>query len=440
MQCSALLILLRQYRDLRARYAFPMPPRVLHLSTYDSNGGAARAAYTLHKAMVTEGINSVMLVGSKATADPTVRQVNSTRFRAARLADQQLWRLQRSAIETWRSPARFSAVSAQEINKSGADIVHLHWVTDGFLSIEELGRIRKPLVWSMYDMWPFTGTEHYSPDRPDARWRSGFTAKNRARGDGGWDLERWAFKRKLRHWGRHGSIHMVPASTWLADATETSALMNDWPVTRIPHLVDTDVFTPIDAKEARSSLGLPQAPTVTFLASAGIDDERKGWDLLEKALPHVLPSHPNLQVVVVGPPPQLDRKQRAEQLAAVPIHWYGFASNNLELRLLYAAGDVTAVPSREDNMPLTAMEAQSCGRPVVGFHVGGLPDVVDSGTTGVLAPALDVTALADGLCQAISAEQSSETFGISARQRALSTWSQKVVVDQYLELYRGTLM
>lgn len=417
-----------------------MPIRVLHLSTYDSNGGAARAAYSLHRAILDEGIDSTMVVGAKATSDPTVRAVNSARFRAARLADRQLCRLQQSPTKTWRSPARFSGLSAQEINNSNADIVHLHWVTDGFLSIEEIGKVRKPLVWSMYDMWPLTGTEHYASDTPKARWRVGFTTSSRPKSSGGLDLERWAFKRKAQNWGLHRPIHMIPASTWLACATKSSSLMGEWPVTRIPHLVNTDIFAPLQAWEARHSLGLPQAQTVTFLASAGIADERKGWDLLEKVLPQVLDSHPSLQVVVVGPPPDGERRRRAEQLARAPIHWMGTANTNHKLRLLYAAGDVTAVPSREDNMPLTAMEAQSCGRPVVGFNVGGLPDIVDSSVTGVLVPPSDVNALADGLRQAMASEQSTGAYGIAARKRATQIWSGPVVVAQYLDVYQRILL
>ena len=123
-----------------------MAPKVLHLSTYATNGGAARAATTLHEAMLAQGLESEMWTARGA------------KFKRAQFLDRQLWRLQSSPVKTWRSPARFSSLTAKEINASDADIVNLHWVTDGFLSTEEIGKIEKPIVWSMYDMWPFSGT------------------------------------------------------------------------------------------------------------------------------------------------------------------------------------------------------------------------------------------------------------------------------------------
>lgn len=416
-----------------------MSPKVLHLSTYDANGGAARAAYALHRAMLAQGIPSRMHVARKGTDDPTVTQGSLTRHRIASQLDRRLWDLQRSPVKTWRSPARFSSVTAAEINRSSADVVNLHWVTDGFLSIEEIAKIEKPLVWSMYDLWPFTGTEHYGADTPDARWRTGYTTHNRPVDESGLDIDRWTYERKERLWGQRPPIHMVPASSWLESATKASSLLVQWPIHRIPHVVDTGAFSPLDASEARTLLGVPDAATIVFLASAGIDDDRKGWDLAERALSRVRREFTSLQVIVVGPVPDQDRARRAEMSAGVPIHWHGTARNSAELRLLYAAGDATVVPSREDNMPLTAMEAQTCGRPVVGFRIGGLPDIVENGVTGILATPFDEQEFAAGLSTILGSRGATLALGRAARQRALSTWSSEVVAGQYLEVYRSAL-
>ena len=221
-----------------------MALRVLHLSTYATNGGAARAASALNHAMQQQGIDSRMITG------------HGPHFTAARTLDRQFWRLQRSPTQTWRSPARFASITAAHINRSSADVVNLHWVTDGFLSVEEIGRITKPIVWAMYDMWPFSGTEHYGTDASSARWRTGYTRRNRSDDERGLDLDRWTYERKQRHWPPGGNaIHMVPASTWLEQTTQESALMGDWPITRIPHVVDTDAFSPMSKEQARQQLG-----------------------------------------------------------------------------------------------------------------------------------------------------------------------------------------
>lgn len=405
--------------------------RVLHLSTYDTNGGAARAAYSLHCAMLKHGIDSRMLVGHKATQDPTVSQVDQGRFATARYLDRALWKLQRSLDTTWRSPARFGSLPVEQINQSGADVVNLHWVTDGFMSIETIGQITKPIVWSMYDMWPFTGTEHYTHDSPDARWRSGYTKDNRPSADTGLDLDRWTFNRKMHAWGtRNTPISMVPASTWLRDATQASLLMKDLPVFRIPHVVDTERFTPGSREAARRALNLPaDVPILLFLASAGVRDERKGFDLLVQALPALTQQHPDAHLVIVGPvqpgevPPQ-----------AIPIIWAGKAMNHEHLASLYSAADVTVVPSRVDNMPLTAMEAQTMGRAVVAFRIGGLPDIIEHGRTGLLADPANTEDLARCLIAALE-HAKTLNLGESARLHAEKSWSSAVVVDQYRAVY-----
>ena len=393
-----------------------MAPKVLHLSTYAANGGAARAATALHQAMLTEGVESALWTAS------------GNRFAVARTLDRQMWRLQRSPTKTWRSPAQFGSLSASEINASDADVVNLHWITDGFLSIKEIGKITKPLVWTLYDMWSFCGTEHYGVDTPDARWRTGYTKANRPANESGMDLDRRIWEAKLHHWR---PSRIAPASTWLTHAAGTSALMGRWPITRIPHVVNTDVFSPRDKVDARRKLGLPEeSPLILFLASAGIQDDRKGFDLLEQALPAVKAAHPDVSLAIAGPP-----DPHYISPSGIPIHWQGPIHEDWKLALLYSAADVLAVPSREDNMPLTAMEAQSCGRPVVAFDIGGLPDIVEHDVTGYLSPAGDLTGYAQGLNLALSQATSRIGWGDAARQQALTTWSGQVVVQQYRDLY-----
>ena len=397
-----------------------MPPTVLHLSTRIGGGGAARAANSLHLGMLREGVTSDLI------------SAHGIGFRIASELDRILWRLQSSPVDTWRSPARFGSLNARHINESAADVVNLHWVTDGFLSIEEIGRITKPVVWSMYDMWPFTGTEHYGIDAPTARWRTGYTGGNRPDDESGLDLDRTTWNRKQQHWT---PMHMVPASTWLADATGASELMRSWPITRIPHVVDDLSFAPMPHIEARLQLGLePSVPYVVFVASAGITDTRKGFDLLEQALPAVKTAVTDVELMIVGPPGS-DRPT----IGGVPVRWLGSVSGDQALRTAYSAGAVIAVPSREDNMPLTAMEAQTCGRAVVGFDIGGLPDIVDSGRTGFLASPFDVEDLSRGLIRAIDDSIGSDNWGTAARNRAQAVWSPSAVVPQYLDLYRGVL-
>ena len=311
-------------------------------------------------------------------------------------------------------------------------MINLHWVTDGFMSIEEIGKITKPVVWSLYDMWTFCGTEHYGVDSPTARWRTGYSRENRPGDETGMDIDRWAWNRKRAHWT---PMTMIPASTWLAESARGSALLSDWPITRIPHVVDTDRYAPMGKQDARRHAGLPvEGPLIVFLASAGIFDARKGFDLLEQGLPDVFAAHPNARVVVVGP-----ESPGYESAGGMPIIWHGTVDGDEQLRALYCSADVVAVPSREDNMPLTAMEAQSCGVPVVAFDIGGLPDIVIDGETGFLSPPGRASELGLSLKRLLDDEGMSQDFGTRARQLALETWSPSVIARAYQQLYEDLL-
>ena len=391
-------------------------PKVLHLSTYDAHGGAARAALAIHNSLRSAGVDSRLRI---ARAD-------DLRFKLAKEADRRLWGLQKSKTLTWRSPARFGSITAKEINHSGADIVHLHWVTDGFLTIESIGQIKKPIVWSLCDAWAFSGAEHYATQFSRARSVQGYLPSNRNPNDSGFDLDRWTWNRKKSKWTR--PMHLLPSSTWLTQATRESALMGHWPITQIPHIVDTNLFTSTDKKRISD-----EQPVIIFLASAGIYDTRKGADLLIEALKDPVITR-RLKVIIVGPrPPEQEEEQISSRLNH-DLVFHGEARGDQELIDLYSHADITVVPSREDNMPITAMESQSCGTPVVAFRIGGLPDIINPAASGFLAEPENTHDLAQGIMHVLS-----QDLRASTRQHALDAWSPEVVVPQLLAVYASAL-
>ncbi|MDA9017263.1 glycosyltransferase [Actinomycetota bacterium] len=389
-------------------------PRVLHLSTYNAHGGAARAALAIHTSLLAADIDSKMRIA----------EADSLKFKLAKEADRRIWALQKSDTLTWRSPAKFGSITAKEINNSGADIVHLHWVTDGFLTIETIGKINKPIVWSLCDAWAFSGAEHYATEVSRERSQQGYQKSNRNPSDSGFDVDRWTWNRKKSNW-QH-PMQLLPASGWLTQATRESALMGAWPITQIPHIVDTNVFAPQPIKDK-------DMPVLLFLASAGIHDQRKGWDLLEQSL-HDPALATKVHVVVVGPKPTELEQQHIRENSRHQFTFNGEARGDQELVDLYAQADITVVPSREDNMPITAMESQSCGTPVAAFRIGGLPDIVSPLNSGYLAEPENTYDLAQGIEQVLQ-----QDLRESTRSHALATWSPEVVVPQLQNIYSQAL-
>jgi len=325
------------------------------------------------------------------------------------------------------------------------DLVHLHWLGLSTLSIEEIGHLQMPLVWTLHDQWAYSGAEHYtSPPLPgdtassDERFAVGYSTASRPAHESGPDLNRRTWLRKRRAWRR--PIHIVCPSHWQADCARRSTLMGDWPITVIPYPINLQVWSPCDQAWARVLLGLPShRPLVLFGAMYGTADMRKGADLLLQALQllyNQVASTPmeQLELVVFGQ----SRPSQPPDLG-FPIHYSGPLHDDISLRLLYAAADVMVIPSRQDNLPNTGLEAHACGTPVVAFATGGLVDIVDDRYTGALAQPFDPHSLAASIRWVLEDPQRRRQLGAAARQRAEQLWDPARVAGLYADVYRQAM-
>jgi glycosyltransferase involved in cell wall biosynthesis len=409
--------------------------KISHLSS-DSIGGAARAALRLHNALLLNAeIDSTMIVRQKMNDDWRIAQPKECRIAKAYshirpFIDLLPARLQHSKNITPRSPAWVSAISAKQINQSDADIINLHWICSGFLSIEEIGKITKPIVWTLHDMWAFCGAEHLASDDPQASWRVGYSANSRPVNDSGVDIDRWVWRRKQKAWLK--PMKIVTPSEWLADCARSSALMRNWDVTVIPNVLDTTKFKPISKLVAREILGLPlEAKLIAFGAIKGTQLSYKGWDLLQPALEIVAKKLPDAQAVIFG-----QSEPKYPPSLGLPLHWVGHLHDDATLALLYSASDVMVVPSRQESFSQTASEAHACGCPVVAFNATGLMDVVENRVTGYLADPYSIQDLVKGIEWVLVDEMRRERLSAQARERAIRLWSHGVVVPKYLEVYK----
>jgi glycosyltransferase involved in cell wall biosynthesis len=413
--------------------------KVQIVSASDNVGGAARAAYRLHRSLLGQGAMSGMAVRNKNSDDWTVTGPESGFAKASRLLRPVLGnfigRLQRSGDLNFRSGNWLPSAWSGELNAADAEVVNLHWVGDETLSIEDIGRIRKPVVWTLHDMWPFCGMEHYTAHDEHARWRLGYSRENRPASDGGVDLDRLAWQRKCRAWER--PMHIVAPSQWLADCARQSALFKEWPISVIPNVLDTGTFQPLGAHFCRQALGLPEdRQIILFGAMCGGRDPRKGYDLLLDALAQLASrmDPQNVLCVVFG-----QSSPRNPYKVPFNTRWMGHVHDDATLALLYNAADVMVVSSRQENLPQTATEPQACGCPVVAFDCTGLRDAVVHRETGYLARAFDTGDMAEGLHWILEDAGRRDALSHTARTRAKQLWSPEVVVPQYLSVYRTTI-
>ena len=407
--------------------------KVVQLNYSDSIGGAARAAHRIHHAVRNAGVDSSLVVNRAVLSDPTVigpaTPPGRLMGKARRILAAPWQSLLLGGSPGLHSPACVPSRWASGLNASAADVVHLHWINGEMMSIADIGRLTKPTVWTLHDMWAFCGAEHYTDG---VRYREGYSAANRPAQEAGFDLDRWTWLRKQRHWQR--PFQIVTPSRWLAGCVAQSALMQNWPVAVIPNPIDMEVWRPVDKLLARQKLNLPPTtPILLFGAVGGDEDPRKGFDLLRDALQHLRGRINGLELVVFG---QLAPSQ--ETPLGFPVRHTGYLHDDEKLRLLYSAADAVAVPSRLETFGQTASEAHACGTPVVAFNTGGLADIVAHRETGYLATPFDVQDLATGIEWVLAATQSGPGLGGAARDRACRLWDSPVVARQYAELYART--
>lgn len=402
-----------------------------HVCFSDLDGGAARAAYRIHQAQVLEGVASRMWVNRALSGDWTVRGKQSMAHTVASQAKSALAGIARRAMRTGNkvlhSPSILPSNWPRQLNQVESDVVNLHWLGFEMMSIADIGALRKPVVWTLHDMWAFCGAEHYTED---SRWREGYRAGNRPSHESGFDLNRWTWERKRRHWKR--PFHIVTPSRWLADCVRESALMVNWPVTVVPNCINTSVWRPLGRELARDILGLPKdVPLLLFGAAGGTEDPRKGFDLLKNALAHLSGEFHGLELIVFG-------QSAPEQPPALgfPMHYMGALHDDVGLVLLYSAADAMVVPSRQEAFGQTASEAHACGTPVICFDVGGLPDIVVHKETGYLARPFDTADLATGIRWVLRDKDQLARLGLAARARACAEWSQSRVATEYDAVYR----
>jgi glycosyltransferase involved in cell wall biosynthesis len=408
--------------------------RVLHLSTSDMDGGGARAAYRLHEGLKSKNIDSSMLVRAKSSTDKSVLIERSliTKF-GPPLSGLPL-KFYRKSSEMFSSQYFFDVI-AQRANKINPDIIHLHWICNGFIKIETLAKLKKPLVWTLHDMWPFTGGCHYTNECSGYKMNCGACPQLASKSSR--DLSSWTLARKLNTWKNLAPVIVSP-STWLAKEAQESKLFKDYRIEIIPHGLDLSKYKPVDKEFARNLLNLPQdKKLILFGASSGATGHaRKGFHLLKSALEKLnhIDLEENLELVVFG-------ASSAEQSLDLGFksHYLGSFQDDISLALIYSAADVMVVPSTQEAFGQTASEALACGTPVVAFASTGLQDIVDHKVDGYLATPFEIDDLAEGIAWVLNEEEKYLKLQFQARQKAESNFSLSLQASRYLSIYESLI-
>jgi glycosyltransferase involved in cell wall biosynthesis len=411
--------------------------KITHLADCDVAGGAARAAYRLHTGLCAIGQESRMLVQNRQSVDPLV-----IRFQPPK---NPLVRLRRGIKQRYLAGAQASFVrapgaslfsddrSANNADVLGqmppSDIVNLHWVA-GFFDYREFFRnlpARLPVLWTLHDMNPFTGGCHFDGGCGKFAERCGACPQLGSNDPKDLSAQVWGRKQEAFSALDMEGVHLVTPSRWLQGEVGKSTLMSKLRCTAIPNALDTELFQPREQGAARKLLGIPADSAVILFLADWAGEKRKGFDLLVEALK---PFRKDRRVYLLAAGRELPAHDLGPQLVTT-----GYLTGEKQLSWVYSAADVFVLPSLQDNLPNTGLEALSCGVPVVGFDVGGIPEIVREGETGLLVPAKDVAKLRAAITSVVENKDMRVRMAEAGRRFAVANYGLEIQARRYLELY-----
>ena len=412
----------------------------LIISTYDTQGGAARAAYRLHQGLNSIGADSQMLVQVKFSNDSDILATGSKIVKKFPKLKPHLDSLPKlffmPSDSKKRNPYSLQWLPdsiASVVHKIKPDIINLHWISGGFINIETIAKFNKPVVWTLHDMWAFTGGCHYSQECDLYKKSCGNCPQMPPKYN--LDLSRWVWERKAKAWANINGTLVTP-SRWLANCAVSSSLFRDWRIEVIPYGLDTEVYKPFEQSLARKKLTLPQDKHLILFGADNVSTTpRKGFHLLKTALENLSKTdwRNKCELVVFGATKFDDSPD-----LGIKTHYLGKLKDENTIAQVYAAADVFIAPSLQDNLPNTVMESLACGTPCVAFNIGGMPDMIEHQQNGYLAKPFDVEDLARGIAWILEASNSEDCkLGHYAREKVEREFKLEIQARRYLSLYEN---
>ena len=413
--------------------------KIVIINTSEQTGGAAIAANRLMKALIDKGIEAKSLVLKKQSDDKNVIPVLTSGFKKYRSQFNFLW--ERLVIFFCNHFTRKNLFQVSIANTGldlskhplvkSADIIHIHWINQGFLSlngIKKLVKTGKPVVWTLHDLWAGTGICHYPGDCD--KYQNECHHCPLLSGYFPVDLSRQTFikKRKINL----ESISYVGCSRWISEKAKQSVLLKNAGITSIPNPINTKIFHPQNKPAIRKQLGLPADKKLLLFSAAKISDTRKGGIYFLNACNFICETNPEwkskIEIILMG--------QGDETFLSgikMKVNPLRYVRGDENIAAIYAAADAFVIPSLEDNLPNTIMEAMACGTPCVGFDTGGIPEMINHLKNGYVAKYKDTEDLAKGIIWIL--EQDPAILSKPAVGKVEENYAQSIVAEKYIQHY-----
>jgi len=405
--------------------------KILHVNYSEIKGGAAIGVNRLHKALKKKGIDSEMLVIEKSTNDPEIHGPKSS-FEALFSSSKKILSrfLKRKLIKTENKETfsfnLFNSNILKKINLINPSIVHLHWIGNEMISISQLKKIKKPIIWTFWDMWPICGAEHHSYDQ---RYIDGYTKHNRPDYEKGFDLNKFIWNYKKKNYNFKFTINAL--SKWFYNEIKKSLLVKDKKIINIPPNLDTNFWQPKEKQFSRDIYQFDKNEKILLFGSATSTNHRKGFDFLIKLFEEK--KFTNTKLIIFG-----ERPKNLDKLK-IDHKYIGRISDDVALSTLYSSADILLVPSMIEVFGQVGLEAQSCGTPCIVFENTGLEDFVKHKETGYVSKYNNIDDFSNGIKWILERDDRYKEISSKGIKIAKENFDDDVIVKQFLKEYKNLL-
>ena len=404
--------------------------KILHVSSGNVYGGASKAAIELHKSLIDQNIDSYFLsqqenksiynsIGKNSSFQNVIDIIKNAVAR-------KISKFYKSKKKETLSISYFNSETLKKINNFECDLVNLHWICNEFISIEQIKKINKPIIWSLYDMWPFSGAEHYSEDN---RFKDGYLNSNRNNDEKGFDLNRWVWKKKLNNF--QFPLTLVSPSEWLKQRAKESVIFKNREILKIGHPINTDFWKPSNKVESKKYFNFSENKKLILFLSSGISQNyRKGMDLFIEAIKKTKIKKEKFEIVILG-----QKKISNIFDKDINVKNINYLYDDFSRKLLYDAADLLISPSRTEAFNLAVAETGSCEVPSVGFENTGLEEIILHKESGYLSKKNDTNELARGIEWFFEEEKRFSQLGKKAREHIQLNFNRSLITKKYIDLY-----
>ncbi|EMK6668400.1 glycosyltransferase [Vibrio fluvialis] len=407
--------------------------KVLHLLSGELNSGASRGALWLHNALKESGCDSTLFIDSLYSKGQDGVYLNYKKLdKINKVLRTNINRLPDILYGNKMNTLFSHNIVGKRISKmqcyKDADIINLHWINDGFLNLDELKKIDKPIVWTLRDMWPLTGGCHYALDCNNYKNKCQNCPQLGS-----------AFKYDISSYYQNKKLNLMQAcnvtpvgiSRWISDCARDSSIFKNSKIKYIGNVIDTELFKPIEKNIAKEVLGVKDKKVISIGAQK-IDDFYKGMNEFLLAI-NEIKNKKDLHILFFG-----NFNSSIFDSLGVEYTSFGFVNDSLTLQLIYSASDVFVAPSKMEAFGKTIGEAMACNTPVVAFNFSGPIDLIDHLDNGYLATPFSYEDLAKGI-EYILYTKDFNSACVSPRKKIVDNFSPKIIAEKYMDLYESLL-